>query len=94
MLRYNGQSPWNVQVRATTKRAEANNVLGRLRARGYDAFLTESMVRGQMWYRVRVGNLANQKQAEALQRKLQASGYPDAFVANGNELTAANKQNR
>lgn len=93
VLRYNGQSPWNVQVRATTKRAEANNVLGRLRARGYDAFLTESMVKGQMWYRVRVGNLANQKQAEALQRKLQNSGYPDAFVANGTELAGA-KPNR
>lgn len=94
VLRYNGQSPWNVQVRATAKRAEANNVLGRLRARGYDAFLTESMVKGQMWYRVRVGNLANQKQAEALQRKLQAGGYPDAFVANGAELTAGTKPNR
>lgn len=94
VLRYQGQSAWNVQVRATTKRAEANNVLGRLRARGYDAFLTESIVKGQMWYRVRVGNLANQKQAETLQRKLQAGGYPDAFVANGNDLTAGAKPNR
>lgn len=94
VLRYHGQSAWNVQVRATTKRAEANNVLGRLRARGYDAFLTESLVKGQMWYRVRVGNLANQKQAEALQRKLQSGGYPDAFVANGNDLTAGAKPNR
>ena len=85
-LHYAGKSSWTVQVRASTQRGEANDVLGRLKARGYDAFLAETDIKGRMWYRVRVGNFANQQQAEFMEKKLRAKeGLRDAFVANNSE---------
>ena len=61
-------------------------MLGRLKARGYDAFLAETDIKGRMWYRVRVGNFANQQQAELMEKKLRAKeGLRDAFVANNSE---------
>jgi cell division septation protein DedD len=82
-LHYAGKSSWTVQVRASARRGEANDVLGRLKARGYDAFLAETDIKGRMWYRVRVGNFASQQQAELMEKKLRnKEGLRHAFVAN------------
>lgn len=65
-----GESPyamWTVQVRSSSDKKFAESWVDRLRSKGYDAFIAEGDVKGQTWYRVRVGLLAAREEAEALQ---------------------------
>ena len=73
---------WAVQVMATTDPRIARDELERLKARGYDAFLTKAEIKGQTWYRLRAGNFGARQEAEALRKTLQSKeGFRDAFVA-------------
>lgn len=69
---------WTVQVSATTDQEEARGLSARLRARGYDAYLVQAPLRGQTWYRVRVGRLRNREQAKELEERLRRSEGMDA----------------
>jgi DedD protein len=87
---------WTVQALATTDRADANAWLDRLKAKGYDAFIVGVDIKGQNWYRVRVGSLSSRQEAEALGKTLQTKeGFRDAFVAQSSKsevILAANSR--
>jgi cell division septation protein DedD len=61
---------WTVQVRSSSDKKFAESWVDRLRGKGYDAFIVEADVKGQTWYRVRVGLLAAREEAEAMQNML------------------------
>ena len=69
---------WTVQVNATTDQEEARNLASRLRARGYDAYVVQAPLRGQTWFRVRVGRLAARDKAKELEERLRRSEGMDA----------------
>lgn len=72
---------WTVQVNATTDPRQAQELARSLRARGYDAYTIQAPVRGQTWYRVRVGRFAAREEAERLERRLRRQeGLANAYV--------------
>ncbi len=54
-----------VQLAAYPTRAEAAAIVDALRDDGIEAFLMEAQVRGQTWYRVRVGSFSRRADAQA-----------------------------
>jgi cell division septation protein DedD len=76
------ETGWSVQALASTDRQIANVELGRLKAKGYEAFLVEATIKGQTWYRVRIGNFASRLEAESFRVGLRdKEAMRDAFVA-------------
>jgi cell division septation protein DedD len=72
---------WTVQVNATTNPEQANEMARSLRAKGYDAYTVQAPLRGQTWYRVRVGRFANRDQAREMEARLKArEGMENAYV--------------
>ncbi len=69
---------WTVQVNATTDHDEARTLAARLRSRGFDAYVVQAPLRGQTWYRVRVGRLPTRDQAKDLEERLRRSEGMDA----------------
>jgi len=63
---------WTVQVKSSPDKKFANIWVDRLKTKGYDAFVVEADIKGQTWYRVRVGHLAARKEAEALRTTLES----------------------
>jgi len=73
---------WTVQVTATTDRLSAEATVARLRAKGYDAYVVQAPMRGQTWYRVRVGRFESREAAVAMERRLRsAEGFAGAYAA-------------
>jgi cell division septation protein DedD len=73
---------WTVQALATTDIHDAMTWLERLKAKGYDAFIVEAEIKGQRWYRLRVGNFSRHQEAVELGKILMSKeGFGDAFVA-------------
>jgi cell division septation protein DedD len=53
----------------------------RLKAKGYDGYLGQAEVKGQTYYRVRVGHFDSREKAEALRQSLtRQEGYRDAYL--------------
>lgn len=74
--------PWTVQALSTPDLKDAVAWHERLKAKGYDAFIVETEIKGKRWYRLRVGELPNVQKAEALLMTLRTrEGFDDAFVA-------------
>lgn len=69
---------WTVQVNATTDQEEARSLAARLRSRGYDAYVVQAPLRGQTWFRVRVGRLSSREGAKELEQRLRRSEGLDA----------------
>jgi cell division septation protein DedD len=63
---------WTVQVKSSPDKKYADTWADRLQAKGYDAFVVEGDVKGQTWYRVRVGHFAARQEAEALRTTLES----------------------
>ncbi|TMA83334.1 MAG: SPOR domain-containing protein [Deltaproteobacteria bacterium] len=73
---------WSVQVTATRDPRTADDVLKRLRARGYDAYIVRVRREGATFYRVRVGHFPSMEYASQLVSRLRREpGVPEAFVA-------------
>jgi len=74
---------WTVQVNATTNPQQATELARNLRAKGYDAYTVQAPMRGQTWYRVRVGRFSNQDRDKAreLEARLKNDGIDNAYVA-------------
>lgn len=74
---------WSVQIAAAPARDVADALAERLISAGYDSYVVQAQVKGQTFYRVRIGPLAAQEEAESLRQSLaRQEAYRDAFLAN------------
>ena len=72
---------WTVQVGATMDAREALDMTLRLRGLGFAAFTVQAPLRGQTWYRVRVGRFASREEARAVEVRLRQTGeFQGAYV--------------
>lgn len=62
---------YTVQVSAWMTPSKANEEVQRLTAAGFDAFVEDASVSGEMWYRVRVGRYTTEKEAASAASQLQ-----------------------
>lgn len=73
---------WTVQVKSSPDKKFADRWADRLKTKGYDAFVVDADVKGQTWYRVRVGHFAARQEAEALRTTLESKeGLSGSFLA-------------
>jgi cell division septation protein DedD len=73
---------WTVQVIATTNIEQAVELARRLKAKGYDAYTVQAPLRGQTWYRVRVGRYTSRDKAKEMESRLKENEELDnAYVA-------------
>src|SRR5258706_1061982 len=73
---------WSVQISAGPTQAIANSLVQRLIAKGYDGYVVQAEVKGQTYYRVRVGRFDKRDEAESMRQSLaQEEGYRAAFLA-------------
>jgi cell division septation protein DedD len=72
---------WTVQIKSSPDKKYADNWVNRLKTKGYDAFVAEGDVKGQTWYRVRVGHFAARHEAEELLAALETQeGLSGGFL--------------
>ena len=72
---------WSVQVSAPPAKDIAETLLQRLKAKGYDGYVVQAEVKGQSYYRVRLGYFDSREKAESVRQSLtRQEGYPDAFL--------------
>jgi len=71
---------WTVQLGSFASRANAERLVGELKAKGYAAFSTESGSGGRILYRVRVGPAEDHASAAALAAKLRTAGHPGTLT--------------
>jgi cell division septation protein DedD len=77
-----GMGGWTVQANPTRSREEADELVRRLRARGYQATAVRMLRDGDTWYRVRVGRyMTSQEATVVMQRLREQEGVSHAFVA-------------
>jgi cell division protein FtsN len=75
------EQAWAVQIKSSPDKKFADAWADRLKAKGYDAFVVEGDVKGQTWYRVRVGHFAARADAEALRTDLESKeGLSGGFL--------------
>jgi len=73
---------WSVQVTATREAQTADDMVRRLRSKGYDAYVVRARRQGSTFYRVRVGHYATMERASQMVSRLRREpGVPEAFVA-------------
>ena len=65
-----------MQVSATRDAHTADDVLRRLRAKGYDAYIVKARRDGAMFYRVRVGHYPSMEHASQMVSRLLDGDYP------------------
>ena len=84
-----------MQIKSSPDKKFADTWANRLKAKGYDAFVVEGDLKGQTWYRVRVGRFAARKEAEELRAALEAKeGLSGGFLTMTNAADpAARDQN-
>jgi cell division septation protein DedD len=71
-----------VQVTATLDRRTADDMVRRLRAKGFDAYVVRAPRQGKTYYRVRVGRFPSAEYAGQMVSRLRREpGVPEAFVA-------------
>jgi cell division septation protein DedD len=72
---------WSVQISATPAKDIAGSLVQRLKANGYDGYLVPAEVKGQPYYRVRVGPFTTRDEAESVRESLaRREGYRDAYL--------------
>ena len=72
---------WAVQLRSSVDRQLTESLVQRLKDKGMEPYVTDGVVNGQTWYRVRLGRFDSQAEAEALRQKMAAdSEFRNAFV--------------
>jgi cell division septation protein DedD len=73
---------WSVQVAALPDKDVADRMVQQLIASGHDSYVVRAEVKGQTFYRVRVGRYDVQQQAESLRQVLaREGGHEGAFLA-------------
>ena len=72
---------WSVQISAVPAKAVADALTQRLKASGYNSYVIKAEVKGQSYYRVRVGRFDTQADAESARQSLaREAGYRDAYL--------------
>lgn len=72
---------WSVQISAAPAKDIADGWVQRLKTRGYDSYVVRAEVKGQTYYRVRVGHFDTPEDAEAVRQSLtRQEGYRDAYL--------------
>ena len=72
---------WTVQVSATTDPNDATSLVARLRVKGFDAYTIRAPMRGQTWYRVRVGHFATRDEAKQMEHRLKSlEGLANSYI--------------
>ena len=72
---------WSVQVSAAAAKDIADHLVQQLIAKGYDSYVVPAEVKGQTYYRVRVGPFATREEAEPMRQSLaRQEGYRDAYL--------------
>ena len=73
---------WSVQISATPAKDIAGTLVQRLKTNGYDGYLVPAEVKGQPYYRVRVGPFTTRDEAESVRESLaRREGYRDAYLS-------------
>jgi DedD protein len=74
---------WSVQIAAAPAQDVADALADRLASAGYESYVVQANVKGQTFYRVRVGPLEAQDKAESVRQTLaRQERYRDAFLVN------------
>jgi hypothetical protein len=77
----NSSKKWSVQISAVPAKDTADTLIQQLKAKGYDGYLVQAEVKGQTYYRVRVGHFDAREKAEAVRQSLAGQeGYRDAYL--------------
>jgi cell division septation protein DedD len=72
---------YTVQVAAFKNEKDANNMVKKLNASGYDAYRTLTKIKGKgIWFRVRVGKYRSRAEARSTENKLKKSGMKPMIV--------------
>ena len=72
---------WSVQISAAPAKDIAATLVQRLKANGYDGYAVQAEVKGQTYYRVRVGRFATRAEAESVRESLaREESYRDAYL--------------
>jgi DedD protein len=69
------QAAWAVQLGAFSSRSKADELVAKLRSRGYSAFVLEYRAGGQLLHRVRVGPEQDRARAVAIAERLRSDGF-------------------
>jgi DedD protein len=81
-----GGKPYNIQIEAVMDKAGADAMVVRLKALGYEPRETETVIDGQLWYRVQIGPYATQEEARDAQAKLRAK-YRSRYISPEGDAT-------
>jgi cell division septation protein DedD len=72
---------WSVQISAAPAEDIADTLVQRLKVSGYDGYVVRAEVKGQTYYRVRVGHFDAREEAELVRQSLtRQEGYRDAYL--------------
>jgi cell division septation protein DedD len=72
---------WSVQISAAPVKDIADTLIQQLKAKGYDGYMVQAEVKGQTYYRVRVGHFDTRERAESVRQSLaRQEGYRDAYL--------------
>ena len=77
----NSNKKWSVQISAAPAKDMAATLLQRLKANGHDGYIVQAEVKGQTYYRVRVGRFGTRDEAESVRQSLaREESYRDAYL--------------
>jgi cell division septation protein DedD len=62
--------PYSVQIEAVMDKPAADQMVEKLKSKGFDGYVVETTIGDQKWYRVRVGHYASKNEASAAQVRL------------------------
>jgi cell division septation protein DedD len=72
---------WSVQISAVPAKDVADTLVQQLKAKGHDGYSVQTEVKGQTYYRVRVGHFNAREEAEVLRQSLaRQEGYRKAYL--------------
>ena len=74
--------PWRAQVNAFPDERSAQQIVDRLKIKGYNAYVTEVENKGKTWFRVNVGKYSSRDEADKMVDVLRTKeNYQKAFAA-------------
>lgn len=73
--------PYTIQVASSQSEEKALALVNRLKTRGYPAYIEEAELKGEKWFRVRVGSFQNREAAlQLITRLIGEEGLKDAII--------------